>query len=68
MAIQQWAPVWRAVPMRFRLSSLSCIFDTNEDGNSFKAMVGRARHITPMILVVRTTEGYTLGAYITATW
>ena len=54
--------------MRFRLSSLSCIFDTNEDGNSFKAMVGRARHITPMILVVRTTEGYTLGAYITATW
>eukprot|EP00035_Acanthoeca_spectabilis_P031604 m.14952 g.14952 ORF g.14952 m.14952 type:complete len:577 (-) comp4847_c0_seq1:70-1800(-) len=56
--------VWAAVPPRFRHREQSLLFTTARDGFRLAALYDACGQHSPLVLLVRTVAGETVGAYL----
>nr|XP_039268739.1 TBC1 domain family member 24-like [Styela clava] len=56
------------LPERISILRPTLLFSTNKDGYSLEAFFRASDERTPSILLIKTTEGSVLGAYLTADW
>eukprot|EP00037_Helgoeca_nana_P016067 m.150695 g.150695 ORF g.150695 m.150695 type:complete len:570 (+) comp23322_c0_seq2:274-1983(+) len=58
------AAIWAAVPARFRHLEQTLLFATSRHGFRLSALYAACGDNSPMVLLVRTVAGDTLGAYL----
>merc|ERR1711916_97139 len=60
--------LWRDIPIRYHMKRLYKLFDTSTHGYSLATFYSRCSNEAPTLLMVRTDQGHSFGAFLTFAW
>jgi hypothetical protein len=63
-----WIALWSWIPQSKQLSSIQLVFTTREHGSHISTLYRLTQDISPMILIIETTNGRIFGAYLSQPW